>query len=149
MRYIRTKDRITTSDIVTHELIEDICCAGYLRTLEKGANVTIGKEWFNFYGRWIDIIDENGIHYSIKPNEVKNVTKELPQSDTIIELCDYVFLFDNEVTIRKITHEDDEDTIEYLKECIELGMKIKLAILTDKGLIYVAEMNDEGELELI
>lgn len=73
----------------------------------------------------------------------------IKSADSIIELCDYIFLFDNEVTIRKITHEDDENAIEYLKECIELGMKIKLAVLTDKGLIYVAKMNAKGKLELI
>ena len=80
---------------------------------------------------------------------VTDLGEFIKQSDTIIELCDYVFLFDNEVTIKKLTHENDEDTIEYLKECIELGMKIKLAILTDKGLIYVADMNNEGDLKLI
>lgn len=92
---------------------------------------------------------QTALVYHLSDGNYRTNYDEFNLADTIIELCDYVFLFDNEVTIRKLTHEDDEDTIEYLKECIELGMKIKLAILTDKGLIYVAEMNDEGDLKLI
>ena len=168
MRYIRTKNGITTSNIVTHELIEDICCAGYLRTLEKGANVTIGKEWSNFYGRWIDIIDENGIHYSIEPNEVKNATKELPQSDNLEELCDeFVYIKDGVVdqylTIDFKKKREDEYcslrnklTANGISEIskgiskyeLENG-ELKFAIWTDKGLIYVAKMNNRGERELI
>lgn len=73
----------------------------------------------------------------------------LSKATSIQELCDYVFLFDKEITVRKITHEDDDSLIEWLKECIELEMKVKLAILTDKGLIYVAKMDERGELELL
>ena len=150
MKYIRTKDGITTSNIVTHELLKDICCAGYLRELKKGAYITVGKKWTNFYGEWVDLIDEKGTHYSIKPDEVKEFTKELPQADTIEELCDYAFVFDNnEITIGKIIHENNKQFTQWLKGRIELGMRIKLAILTDKGLIYVAKLNNEGELELI
>ena len=95
MNYIRTKDRITTSYKVTHELIEDICDAGYLKTLKKGAYVRIGKKWLNFYGEWVDIIDENDCHYSIRPNEVERVVKELPQANTIEELCDEFVIVNN------------------------------------------------------
>lgn len=112
MKYVRTKDKITTSNTATHELTEHICCAGYFRTLEKGAFVRIGREWWNFYGSWVDIIDENGTHYSIRPDEVKNVTKELTQADTIEELCDE-FIYNNELLCPSYLDPKDTDVIAF------------------------------------
>ena len=112
MKYVRTKNGITTSDRVTHELTEHICCAGYFRTLDKGASVRIGREWWNFYGSWVDIIDENGTHYSISPDEVKNVTKELPQADTIEELCDE-FIYNKQLLYPSYIDPKDTDLIAF------------------------------------
>ena len=42
-----------------------------------------------------------------------------------------------------------DKTVSPNKEYIKNGGTIKGAIWTDKGLIYVAKMNDKGELELI
>ena len=70
-------------------------------------------------------------------------------ADTIEELCDYEMHYDNngEFVIRPIKHVDWQSLKrvvinKWFKDC-------KLAIKTDKGLIYVAKMNEKGELELI
>ena len=111
----------------------------YIRT--KDGIYDIEKSTFHFFEGGIEIVS-----YCKQFEQNLDLCKT---ANTIEELCDYVFLFDDELTIRKITHENDKDLIEWLKECIELGMQVKLAILTDKGLIYIAELNDKGVLCLI
>lgn len=83
-----------------------------------------------------DIAD---VHFPIVFKE-KDIAK---QSDTIEELCDeFVSVYDK--------YHDHWDN---LKECLQLcwdgGAEIYGAIWTDKGLIYVAKMNEKGELELL
>ena len=83
---------------------------------------------------------------------IKSEDDIIKQSDTIEELCDEFVLFDKPFNTYGVF---DKKVINYkwLKEhrtiypsklCIIYG-----AIWTDKGLIYVAKMNDKGELELI
>lgn len=141
MKYVRTKDgRIIPTNIATHELTKTIYDAGYLKILSEGAYVTIGKQWTNFYGRWVDIIDEEGRHYSIRPNEVKEVTRELPQANTIERLCDrFVVIYENE---EPVPYKNYLDAVATQKE-------VYGATWTDKGLIYVAKANNKGELELL
>lgn len=82
----------------------------------------------------------------------------LSQSENLEELCDE-FVFNSDVssyiidkkhiehikaTILKIYKENDET--DYVKA---MHPKLYGCIWTDKGLIYVAKMNDKGELELI
>ena len=62
----------------------------------------------------------------------------LKKTDTIEELCD------------EFIH--GQMIFRTLNECLDyapLGGKIYGAIWTEKGLIYVAKMNDKGELELL
>ena len=85
----------------------------------------------------------------------------LKQADTIEELCDYL-------VVKYKNHEPQIQKCSELVKCMKLngvGWKehfawlkekykdkleyVKLGILTDKGLIYVAKMNDKGELELL
>jgi hypothetical protein len=77
-----------------------------------------------------------GEEYEI-PNE--EIVKE---ADTIAELVDeFVFLNENEkpiMTYRKL-----------ILDTIEICKTIYGAIWTDKGLIYVAKLNEKGELELL
>ena len=158
MKYSRTKDgRIIPTNIATHELIQRICDAGYLKTLDKGSYVTIGKEWTNFYGRWVDIIDEEGRHYSIRPNEVKEVTRELSQADTIEDLiCDGDILYIDDlypdvvlVVGGNIKPFGYQTTIK-LKEWLNHKLKFDLFIKDNEGnYIKRAKMNDTGELELL
>ena len=63
------------------------------------------------------------------------------QADTIEELCDeFVVDLNGKKIISALTF---ERSLDYG------GDEIYGAIWTDKGLIYVAKMNDKGELELL
>lgn len=85
----------------------------------------------------------NGVYYLSK----KDI---LNQADTIEELCErFVVDVPND---RKFNREFDLDKSKkyqlYLK-CQNIFSEIYGAFWTDKGLIYVAKMNDKGELELL
>lgn len=102
-----------------------------------------------------------GEPYGVKESGIlvykKNIIK---QTDTIDELCD-CFIYKKQIfkSCRIIKHNLYGEFEEYirlediggffidieLEECQE----VKGAIWTDKGLIYKAEMNDKGELELL
>ena len=72
-------------------------------------------------------------------------TESLLKADTIEQLCDEFVLVD------KMTGKhclDDINDYYYLKEEVD-EYEVFGAIWTDKGLIYVAKMNDDGVLELI
>ena len=86
----------------------------------------------------------------------------LAEADTIEELCDeFVYInkigcFDKSYVIhfdlpnRKFTEPTIKEKLDYIyKHYKEDLHKIKGAIYTDKGLIYVAKMNEKGELVLI
>ena len=77
--------------------------------------------------------------------ELENV-EILKQADTIEELCDE-FVYYNVYQERNIVLSDYQETyIHYgtINETPFYG-----AIWTDKGLIYVAKINDKGDLELL
>ena len=71
----------------------------------------------------------------------------IKQSETIEELCDeFVIVRNGETPTILINY----DNLSLLKaRVVKDNQKVYGAIWTDKGLIYVAKMNDEGELELI
>ena len=82
----------------------------------------------------------------------------LKRADTIYQLCDEFVIIrrdDNTFALAKYYPNDktfyvktaDEDVS--LNECLMYGYEIYGAIWTDKGLIYVAKMNEKGELELL
>lgn len=95
-------------------------------------------------------IDDKEVDYFKYQLGVENIKI----ADTIEELCDDVVIKNQNENpyILYILYGDEsekkfkyvKDRLEYLKECEIYG-----AIWTDKGLIYVAKMNDKGELELI
>ena len=69
----------------------------------------------------------------------------LKQADTIEELCDqFVYVTNNGNHYVKNNHEAIHYFIGEERPVSYYG-----AIWTDKGLIYVAKMNDKGELELL
>ena len=72
------------------------------------------------------------------------------QADTIEELCDK-WIFDNKFGDKNIIRDIVEFTLAEIKEKIKQSFifNVRLAIWTDKGLIYVAKMNETGELELL
>ena len=71
-------------------------------------------------------------------------------ADTIEELCDE-FVLVNEYRFKKpkTATELEKDFDEMKNFYTTKDDKIYGAIWTDKGLIYVAKMNDKGELELL
>ena len=72
--------------------------------------------------------------------------KIVKQADTIEELCDeFVFI----TSKRKFINKMDFRKIELLFGKEEQLLEMFGAIWTDKGLIYVAKMNEKGELELL
>ena len=121
MKYIRTKDSIYVYD----KAIQNI--KSYWKT------TFLSKYKINKYIKK-DIEKVN-----------KNIIK---QADTIEELCDeLLFVGQDNVPIIldvELKHAKDRADDLELTEWAVYG-----AIWTDKGLIYVAKMNDKGELELL
>ena len=73
----------------------------------------------------------------------------IKQADTIEELCDaFVLFYDNEETKPDLTYRGGFNDL-YFQNELKHSAKCYGAIWTDKGLIYVAKMNDKGELELL
>ena len=82
----------------------------------------------------------------------------MEEADTIEELCDE-FVYLNDLYNRFVGKVKGYDGKDYIRleakdgTNINVGLKnwekIKGAIWTDKGLIYVAKMNEKGELELL
>ena len=90
------------------------------------------------------VIKPTDKHYAINERQV------IKSADTIEELCDYVFyrfIEDNELEIKKIKKVNMKVLKSWYKN--NIVKDVMFAILTDKGLIYVAKMNDKGELELL
>lgn len=73
----------------------------------------------------------------------------IAQADTIEELCDeFVVVYkNNEPYLTQ--HLSYTEMEKYNAEINKNGGELYGAIWTDKGLIYVAKMNDKGELELL
>ena len=71
------------------------------------------------------------------------------QADTIEELCDEFVVIRYSTKINQLVRTDN---INYLKEIMKEDKRIvevKGAVWTEKGLIFVARVNDKGEWELI
>ena len=67
------------------------------------------------------------------------------EADTIEELCDeFVIIKEHRPVITQLDYLDFQEHKQDL-----IGQKVMGAIWTDKGLIYVAKMNEEGVLELL
>ena len=92
---------------------------------------------------------------------LKSITKK--EADNIYDLCDYAIIqvpYDKLPDIKKLSEMDKKgelhnppvkyiDNLKFIKVEKKWVEYIKFAILTDKGLTVVAEMNDKGELELL
>lgn len=115
----------------------------YIRT-KDGRIVVIGEPNGIGYEKGLfEVHNKAGIVESYEPIEI------LKQADTIAKLCDEI-IFENAYHSRMTptaTHTEENEKIikYYLKEKIA----IYGAIWTDKGLIYVAKMNEKGELCLL
>ena len=112
----------------------------YIRT--KDGIYQVESETFDKQGYFVDRYEEDVI---LKKQVIK-------QSENIEELCDEFVVFDKEQPNGKLLYYKGFENLK--KEFIDFEKdKEKVvvcgAIWTDKGLIYVAKMNDEGDLELI
>lgn len=106
------------------------------------------------YIRTKDGIFEWNTLLGISQEYFENNKKEIiVQADTIEELCDSFVIFYNKshhkvsilksMTTARLYYKRDK---RYSGNYVD---KVYGAIWTDKGLIYVAKMNEEGELELL
>lgn len=74
----------------------------------------------------------------------------IKQSDTIEELCDmYVYVEADKLPCVAGLKINTKQYKLYRDFCLVNHIGLYGAIWTDKGLIYVAKMNEKGELELI
>ena len=71
------------------------------------------------------------------------------QADTIEELCDEFVILPLNQNKKVISHFLRTPKIDDIGHFLNDSHIIYGAIWTDKGLIYVAKMNDKGELELL
>lgn len=72
-----------------------------------------------------------------------------PQADTIEELCDEIVIRRNEKPYYSNSPIGKSKSWKAYQPLVKEIKDIYGAIWTDKGLIYVAKMNDKGELELL
>ena len=118
----------------------------YIRT-KDGRIIAFGEGEFGYKLGTLEIHNKTGIVASYEPIEVLKV------SDTIEELCDeFVEMLPNgyhRLYDLKGFEEKGFSIKGIIKYLIETKNKILGAIWTDKGLIYVAKMNEKGELELL
>ena len=101
-----------------------------------------------------NIIEVGGDHIIVKTingNELIPTEYIVKQANTVKELCDrYVVVSEFDKKVIRV-NELENDSEGWTKEVgiPEHIVDVYGAIWTDKGLIYVAKMNSEGELELL
>ena len=122
----------------------------YIRTKNDIYDMSTKNEKGEYDVQIVDYVDEEtyggrtGRLYLIPPKSV------IKQADTIEELCDnfvrYVAVDDFHNILRDYEFKDLKLIGERIRKTDD---KVYGAIWTDKGLIYVAKMNEKGELELL
>lgn len=124
MKYIRTKNK-WLDDFEGSEIVKEVY---QIYDVKKGDDMNLWAFTFE------------GFPYCITEEMI------IDQADTIEELCDGFVIIDedNEPNIKQGRDIDHCRRIWAINKCLIYG-----AIWTDKGLIYVAKMNDKGELELL
>ena len=132
MKYIRTKDRVID---LTHWSKTEMCCIDGKNNLVE-EDICYQRQWLTYNGDACYINNETISHN-------KQVIKE---ADTIEELCDICILLNNDGKIDSGSLVDYDYASRIVKAYNIIGYG---AIQTDAGLIYVAKMNDKGELELL
>lgn len=124
MRYIRTKSGIEQ--------------ANYGEDFNEGKSYFYKSEY-----RW----EYGDVYHKVKVKTyAKNGITRI--SNTIKELCDEL-VFDNIYHSRMTPNANTKENQEVIKSYLKQNIVCYGAIWTDKGLIYVAKMNEKGELELL
>lgn len=97
------------------------------------------------------VLRDNGFVKGYNVGEMTFITKDqvTREADTIEELCDMTIVVDDERpdNVFELDWYIDEYLINKYKDV--KGVYVYRAIWTSKGLIFVAKMNDKGDLELI
>lgn len=83
-----------------------------------------------------------------KDNQIVLSCNILKQSENLEELCDRFVVIDKRNNVHYLMDYDDVIEEIYCGRIYEEDV-VYGAIWTDKGLIYVSKMNEQGELELI
>ena len=82
-------------------------------------------------------------------HKVIDTSEIIKQADTIEELCDEFVLVNSEHIWNNLIFTILDDLYEEYNKEQYIKWEIYGAIWTNNGLIYVAKMNDKGELELL
>ena len=113
----------------------------YIRTGDKILEVKFNKKREYWY--FLEPICEGWV------NEIKINIQDYKQADTIEELCDEFVILPLNQNKKVISHFLRTPKIDDIGHFLNDSHIIYGAIWTDKGLIYVAKMNDKGTLELL
>lgn len=85
--------------------------------------------------------------YKVCYHDFSIIGNGLQKADTTEELCDKFVITFNDKSLEPKQFKNFETALEFLKECdVKYNPELKGAIWTEKGLIYVAKMNENGEL---
>ena len=97
-------------------------------------------------GTIIDVTGKKivGSYHDMKPDEIC-INCEYREADNIEELCDDAVFFGDD---GKPHYKSKEGIIWYIGASFYVET-IRFGIFTDKGLIYVAKMNEKGDFELL
>lgn len=157
MSYIRTRDGILDIDN-TKECIYVIRDTSIKKSEFRYVSY-LWDNWKNYYltdyqncvlfsynsaQNFISDLMKESLKYQNLVIELSPYYDDCKQADNLAELCDeFVYCYRNDMPI--LVNE------EQIKQIILVGriQDVRGAIWTDKGLIYVAKMNEKGELELI
>lgn len=119
----------------------------YIRLKDGTICDDIEKYLLDEEGNYCEFRTFMGINEEVIIIPKDNIEKE---SDNLEDLCDE-FIWDEQIICfsdkDKFHYENDDYIFDLDKEKIKEG--IYAAVWTDKGLIYVARMNKDGEWELI
>lgn len=120
MKYVRTKDG---------------------RIIKIGDQTDVGYEKGTF-----EVHNKAGIVASYEPIEI------LKQADTIVELCDG-YVIEHPINAFKFFYSKEDIQKCLFNTCLRMfnlsELKVYGLVRTDKGLIYVAKMNEKGVMELL
>lgn len=106
----------------------------YIRT--KDGRIYKAKHFY-----WHNVKVQNKLNITLRI-ERKDIIK---QAETIEELCDEFIRIEKCLDIKpQVLRTEESEIIDLIGNANIYG-----AIWTDKGLIYVAKMNEKGELELL
>ena len=147
MKYIRTKDGIidlTSKQVSSYEIIDDKTAVD--EYCEDSGFIMV--YYFNEYiGKFLEYDNKGG--RSMNSWYLKDI---IDQADTIEELCDeFVNLYSNGIITQYVGNNFKKEAKDTKTICRQENITVVSygAIWTEKGLIYVAKMNEEGELCLI